>query len=629
MADNENEKPISASEKYIPPPMDPYATYQTPYERRQEDRNPFIEFRRFADKQVASMFEGLNSLGLPQMFNLADERMKFRERFEKDMQALEDQRQGFHEDIRRRIEHATAELARKAQDAAPERLVESTINSAPKPVSSDEGIIPDGWIQATTSDGKRYFIEHATGTATKEIPSEATIAMPHGWETKTARSGCPYYVNHTDRTTTWEDPRNLQLVQHANGLSTQERADTWKRGFRSCPELKHLSTETELDVYEKLDEEQQQVLSQLSRQIRERSEQWKRGFNNCPELKALGADSELDVYEKLDEEQQQDLAQLSRQIRKKNEQWKRGFENCPELRKFDDGTELSMYERLNKENAWASDRKAACPWAAPKGGWSWWPTIGHDGMQRARHIPLAASTRNRPNDRTNEDLQGHQRESLLLEEQRKLGEIVELAQQEQDAVMSGAETLMRLMSKTPNSFGDSATDEYPQSVPNVPLIVGMMLGLPRSAFEEPNADDLAAGYNELARNQDFKGYSDDFHDTRGDLKRREHHAHKDAHDESAELQHKVPDFHEKDKEQRTKMISSTSTESSDDGVKSSIVATMTRTTSKTLPDGSIETRRTLRKRFADGREEAEESTEISQAAKAANQQPERPGWFWN
>ncbi|KPI41975.1 uncharacterized protein AB675_5620 [Cyphellophora attinorum] len=54
----------------------------------------------------------------------------------------------------------------------------------------------------------------------------------------------------------------------------------------------------------------------------------------------------------------------------------------------------------------------------------------------------------------------------------------------------------------------------------------------------------------------------------------------------------------------------------------SIVSTMTRTESRTLPDGSVETRRVLRRRFADGKEESEESVDY-----AHPQTREVPQWL--
>jgi hypothetical protein len=92
--------------------------------------------------------------------------------------------------------------------------------------------------------------------------------------------------------------------------------------------------------------------------------------------------------------------------------------------------------------------------------------------------------------------------------------------------------------------------------------------------------------------------------------------------------------------------------------KDSIVSTMTTTERRTLPDGTVETKRVLKKRFADGREESNESverqtspysnprptvskplreSEIPAAARQDKQtqtdvketpRPRRSGWFW-
>lgn len=76
----------------------------------------------------------------------------------------------------------------------------------------------------------------------------------------------------------------------------------------------------------------------------------------------------------------------------------------------------------------------------------------------------------------------------------------------------------------------------------------------------------------------------------------------------------------------------------------SIMSTMTTTHSRTLPDGSVETKRVLKRRFADGREEKEESHDvskpeklqstISQLASAGDNNKSikaktDQGWFWN
>jgi len=56
----------------------------------------------------------------------------------------------------------------------------------------------------------------------------------------------------------------------------------------------------------------------------------------------------------------------------------------------------------------------------------------------------------------------------------------------------------------------------------------------------------------------------------------------------------------------------------------SIVSTMTRTETRTLPDGSVETTRVLRRRFADGREEKEETVDVEDFPSHAQRVPQDP-----
>jgi hypothetical protein len=57
------------SSKETPPPLDPFPTYQVPYPRSsssESEENPFIAFRRFADSQISSLLTQV--AGLPTLF---------------------------------------------------------------------------------------------------------------------------------------------------------------------------------------------------------------------------------------------------------------------------------------------------------------------------------------------------------------------------------------------------------------------------------------------------------------------------------------------------------------------------------------------------------------------------------
>ena len=103
--------------------------------------------------------------------------------------------------------------------------------------------IPPNWERRFTSEGRPYYVDHATRTTTwvhprrqnalparphpPPTPSPPTnltiptptstsptttttsdpIPLPQGWEERQTPDGRPYFVDHTIRTTTWLDPR--------------------------------------------------------------------------------------------------------------------------------------------------------------------------------------------------------------------------------------------------------------------------------------------------------------------------------------------------------------------------------------------------------------------------------------
>ena len=100
----------------IPPPLDPFPTYQTPYSRSSTsaDENPFIQFRRFADQQFSSLF---NSLGLdfPSVFGHGDWSFSDKES-EMWNKSREAKAEGFRKEWEQRIEEMRAEQERRGQE---------------------------------------------------------------------------------------------------------------------------------------------------------------------------------------------------------------------------------------------------------------------------------------------------------------------------------------------------------------------------------------------------------------------------------------------------------------------------------------------------------------------------------
>ncbi|KAG9773092.1 hypothetical protein KCU88_g5940, partial [Aureobasidium melanogenum] len=160
----------------IPPPLDPFPTYQTPYPRsNKDDDNPFIQFRRFADEQLSSLFQGI-----PQLFGLSSSRDPWKKEFEELMRRSHELEEGWRkqweqemEEMRQEIEKSKTD-AWKAMEAAWKSPKEDTLwmtrgdaakspavtdklsNDPKKPALYDEGGLPktelDAYDQLQSSD---------------------------------------------------------------------------------------------------------------------------------------------------------------------------------------------------------------------------------------------------------------------------------------------------------------------------------------------------------------------------------------------------------------------------------------------------------------------------------------------
>ena len=92
-------------------------------------------------------------------------------------------------------------------------------------------LLPPGWQQNTTPQGRPYLIDHNTRTTIWNHPHDPMqhgergsvvvegVALPSGWQAMRARNGGVYFVNHNTRTTTWDDPRpSIPSEENSTGI---------------------------------------------------------------------------------------------------------------------------------------------------------------------------------------------------------------------------------------------------------------------------------------------------------------------------------------------------------------------------------------------------------------------------
>ncbi|KIV93082.1 hypothetical protein PV10_04326 [Exophiala mesophila] len=120
-------------ESPIPPPLDPFPTYQTPYTRPERDSdNPFIQFRRAADDAFSSFFQGI-----PHLFGAHFNDTHWKQNVDETMRRRHELEEGWRkqfeqemEEMRQELERSRVATSKALQDAfAPIRDQTPTLES--------------------------------------------------------------------------------------------------------------------------------------------------------------------------------------------------------------------------------------------------------------------------------------------------------------------------------------------------------------------------------------------------------------------------------------------------------------------------------------------------------------------
>lgn len=637
----EDEKASPKSDRYVPPPMDPYATYQTPYERRQTNEpNPFIEFRRFADKQFASMFE--NFPGFPKMFGMEDEMKNIRHQFEQEMEAMREHRKQMMEAYMKQNPRITEIKDESNASKSSIKAMESKQEKTQNTVDRD---LPSNWEKAVTSDGKTYYIDWKTGQARKEFPTITNSTLPAGWEEKIAKNGRTYFVNHNDRTTTWDDPRTRQTTKaqcpdSASSMSLPKGWETKTGKDGKTYFVNHNDRSTTWDDPRKPETTSSEKTSESEKKPLTWAEKraiWKRGFKNCPELKKTVDDAE----------------------------------------KNNDGTELAMYEALaGNKDAKESSEDLSIPQKQEKSVYPWsFSNLGYDGRKQLEKQLQLQAQQNLPEENhaavksmdpitKDEDIYpwltfspyspvrltgSSQKGSHSLEEQQ-----IRDALSKQKPWWEAFEDLMAL-ERTGQMTHDAESRYKTMSAWLEAMNSNILLNGGRLEKSRLSTDADLEELQPLPDNDDYSELFQRFNSSnwpnpesvlsslkavneeQNKLNKPKAHTTKEI--PTVEKQNDATDATEVRPWSNAKVAPSASSRADEKKNLPSIVATMTRTSSRTLPDGSVETKRVLRNKFADGREESEESVNIIPSKRGAafpsaeNGKPlteqKKVGWFWN
>ncbi|KAL8690291.1 MAG: hypothetical protein Q9218_004227 [Villophora microphyllina] len=91
------------------------------------------------------------------------------------------------------------------------------------------GCLPAGWEEREATDGRFYYVDHDTRTTSWVRPIIDDIStsgpLPKGWERRATEDSRMYFVNHNDKTTSWDYPKHLLEVKQEVGSSTTAHSD--------------------------------------------------------------------------------------------------------------------------------------------------------------------------------------------------------------------------------------------------------------------------------------------------------------------------------------------------------------------------------------------------------------------
>lgn len=513
----------------IPPPLDPFPTYQTPYPRpdHHQNENPFIQFRRFADEQFSSFFQGIPTLFGAHSREIDDQMRRrhemeegWRKQFEQEMEEIRHELDVSHVAALKAMEDAWSQSAEppssppwlvrgnaskcpalNGQDVAGQPTTELDMYDAPstnsQAVSSTRGPWPD-WLTPGDVKSKEKTTEH-TQTSSDERPS-------------------PQFTRYS-----------LFKARHMNPFDDPDQTIPWLMLNPYSPF--YLCNPGASRIFRLKIQDSEGVPLEITRP--KYFERW---------------------YTEVDEK-------LARRL-----PWADAFEDLVSLQQTGSMVDRN-YSTLGTPPTWLHDmvRHGSL-------GDHW--GINEDGRLFKRFNGTTAAAPTTPMaDRC------QQRKERQWGPWRRAEEAQTQSEQDENEMHE-------------NSI-DKLIDDLPESIARSPVFGGLISAADSivSAVEQGIEDVLKQSQEESAVDTPT--------------------------DPSAMIESDEPEStpytslaSSSTSSYSYSSNSSSSYSSSSDQAQSSIISTLTNTVTRTLPDGSVETRRVFKKRFADGTEESDESVEV-------------------
>ncbi|KEF63695.1 uncharacterized protein A1O9_01673 [Exophiala aquamarina CBS 119918] len=546
----------------IPPPLDPFPTYQTPYPRSNHNQheNPFIQFRRFADEKFSSFFQGIpNLFGVPAKD--VDDLMRRRHELE----------EGWKKQFEQEVEEMRHEVE-KTRIATLKAMEDSWSRSTEAASKSSETVEPSPWwmrgnpskcpalngqepqpnahkcpaLYDEAGEPKTELDLYEAPTVSKRQPTDTQGVSSSGrpWPHWLTPGDLKAKEKATEQTKQRSEEApytpatrySLGKARHMNPFDNPDHTIPWLMLSPYSPI--YLCNPGQARMFRVKIQDAEDVPLQISRP--KYFERW---------------------YTEVDDK-------LSRQL-----SWADAFEDLISLQQRGSMVDRN-YSTLRTPPTWIHDMVSR---GSLGDRWG----FNDDGILMKRSNGNAATETATIKDHCRGQKEQRWRSWRRGEDAQK---------QPKDDEKEKREDLI-----------DKFVDDLPESIARSPIFGGLLSAADSivSAVEQGIEDVLKQTQEELATSTDTAAIIES------------------EEPDSTPYSSLANSSSSSSSSYSYASNTSASYSSSSDQDPSSIISTLTTTVTRTLPDGSVETKRVFKKRFADGTEESDESTEVKSAASRA------------
>ena len=184
----DSKKSLDTQSHPIPPPRDPFERFKTPWPQGDnDDHNPFIQFRRFADESFNSFFSGV-----PKFFSsIQQQQQSWQDDFQKQVEEHLKRSTEMEEGIRKQIEQNFEEMRQAFHRQEEEMKTDADKGRTPMPPWWQAGESKCPALKSVPSESMTRFRSASAEERNVETETDSTQQSNGPWWTRGNAAKCP------------------------------------------------------------------------------------------------------------------------------------------------------------------------------------------------------------------------------------------------------------------------------------------------------------------------------------------------------------------------------------------------------------------------------------------------------